>query len=287
MKSLFEGVGTVGNIEWLMHSDTGKWKGAVFITMGSGAEAAAAAAKLNGQDCEGRPIKCEVAHAKKAWGDGPPREENPPSENVFLGNLPWTCDEDQIRALFADCGEMWRVKLLYKDDEFRGMAFIDFANVEAATKAVALHGTDMGGRPIRVNFSKPKTDSPDKWGGGGGKSGGWGGAAGGGKAQRPAKPLGEKPDGCTELFCGNLSWTIDETKITDFFSKVGCTVTGTRWLNDKESGEFKGIGFVSFADTADVDKAIGLGGEALDGRPIRLDYAGQKKKEGAWQGNSW
>ena len=47
------------------------------------------------------------------------------------------------------------------------------------------------------------------------------------------------------------------------------------------------MGFVSFADTADVDKAVSLGGENLEGRTIRVDYAGQKKKEGAWQGNSW
>jgi len=41
---------------------------------------------------------------------------------------------------------------------------------------------------------------------------------------------------------------------------------------------------VGFGETADVDKAVTLGGEQLDGRPIRIDYAGQKKKEGAWGG---
>ena len=48
----------------------------------------------------------------------------------------------------------------------------------------------------------------------------------------------------------------------------------------------KGIGFVAFHDTESVDKAVTLGGENLDGRPIRLDYAGQKKEKpaGAWQG---
>ena len=62
-------------------------------------------------------------------------------------------------------------------------------------------------------------------------------------------------------------------------------VNGVRWLNDKATGEFKGVGFVSFDATEDVDKGVTLGGEQLDGRPIRLDYAGQKpKKEGAWQG---
>ena len=278
MKSLFEGVGTVSNIEWLMHADTGKWKGAVFITMGSEAEAAAASAKLNGQDCEGRPMKVEVAHAKKSF-DRPPQEENPPSESVFLGNLSWTVDEDSTRALFADCGSIVNLKWLIKDGEFRGMAFLDFDSVESATKAVALTGSDLCGRPLRCNFSKPKDPSKSPAGG----AGGWPA-----KPQRPSKPQGEKPEDCVELFCGNLPWTIDEAKISEFFSKCGAKVNGTRWLNDKETGEFKGIGFVSFESTGDVDKAVALGGEMLDGRPIRLDYAGgQKKKEGAWQGNSW
>ena len=79
---------------------------------------------------------------------------------------------------------------------------------------------------------------------------------------------------------------IDEDKITSFFAGAGATVTGTRWLNDKETGEFKGVGFVAFESTEDVDKAVALGGEQLDGRAIRVDYAGQKKEKpaGAWGG---
>ena len=282
LKQTIESAGTVKDIDWLMHADTGKWKGSVFCTMESAAEASAAAASLNGKDVEGRPMKVEVATPKKAAsGRTPVLEENPPSENVFLGNLSWSVTEEALRALFEPCGAISRIKWLEKDGEFRGMAFLDFETIEAATNAVALNGSDLSGRPVRANFSKPKAPSDNKWGGGGDK---WGAAA---KPQRPSKPTGDKPDGCVELFCGNLPWSIDETKISDFFAKSGATVTGTRWLNDKESGEFKGIGFVTFQDTADVDKAVSLGGEQLDGRTIRLDYAGQKKKEGAWQGNSW
>ena len=158
--------------------------------------------------------------------------------------------------------------------------------ITGCMQGVCHHSVGLGFAYARAGLAEPRAPpSADKWGGAAGGGGGWGGAAG--KTQRPSKPTGEKPEGCTELFCGNLSWSIDEEKVKAFFKKAGATVVGTRWLNDKESGEFKGIGFVEFADTADVDKAVGLGGEALDGRPIRIDYAGQKKKEGAWQGNSW
>ena len=112
------------------------------------------------------------------------------------------------------------------------------------------------------------------------------GAAGGGRTERPYKPAGPKPDGCVELFCGNLPWSVDDDKIGEFFKDCG-TVTATRWLNDKNTGEFKGVGWVTFETTEQVDKAVAMGGEALEGRPIRLDYAGQKKEKPAWGGQSW
>lgn len=99
-------------------------------------------------------------------------------------------------------------------------------------------------------------------------------------------PQGEKPEGCVELFCGNLPYSIDDDKIGAFFKSAG-TVTGTRWLNDKETGEFKGIGFVSFDTTEEVDKAVELAGKMIDGRQVRIDYAGQKKKEPWSGGGSW
>lgn len=276
---------------WLNHSDTGRFKGSVFISMSS-AEAVAKAIELNGSDLEGRPMKVEAATPRKA---GPPGgtagngEVGEPSESVFVGNLAWDIDEETLKSAFADCGEIWKIKFLEKDGEFKGIAFIDFATVEAATKATKLAGTNVKGRPLRINFSKSKGGGTPKEGGNN-AAGGKGGK--GGRIERPYKPAGPKPDGCLELFCGNLPWSIDDDKIKAFFSSAGATVTQTRWLNDKETGEFKGIGFVGFGTTEEVDKAAELGGNQLEGRPIRIDYAGAKKdgagddnkKKGAWQG---
>ena len=72
---------------------------------------------------------------------------------------------------------------------------------------------------------------------------------------------------------------------TNFFNAAG-TVTSVRWLNDRETQEFKGVGFVTFSSTEEVDKAVELAGESIDGRQIRIDYAGQKK-EGNGGGNTW
>ena len=283
MKEIMASAGGVTNIEWLTHADSGKFKGSGFLTFESSAAAAAAVLK-NGEDCEGRPMKIELATPRKpkVFGGRDASDPGEPSDGVFVGNLPWDFDEGEFKALFADCGEVQRIKYLMKEEQFTGNCFLDFNTVDEATKAVALNGTEFKGRPLRLNFSKGKKKD-DSWGGGDKPK--WGGAAAGGRTERPYKPQGAKPDGCTELFCGNLPWSVTDESIADFFKSAG-TVTNTRWLNDKESGDFKGVGFISFGTTEEVDAAVQLGGEQLDGRPIRIDYAGSKPKpkQGAWQG---
>ncbi|EOD04831.1 hypothetical protein EMIHUDRAFT_59288, partial [Emiliania huxleyi CCMP1516] len=74
------------------------------------------------------------------------------------------------------------------------------------------------------------------------------------------------------LFLGNLPWSIDGDKITSFFKSAG-TVTSVRWLKDRETQEFKGVGWVTFSSTEEVDKAVELAGESIDGRQIRIDFA--------------
>jgi len=273
LKDLFKSSGSISNIEWLMHTDTGKFKGAVFAQFGGSSEAQAAVS-VNGSDLDGRAIKVEIATPRKT-ASGAPRDLGPgePSSSIFLGNLSYTVEEDSIRQAFEECGTVTRVKWLEKEGQFTGNAFIDFATVEEATKAVAKNGEMMDNRPMRINFAKGKTQTND--GGKGGK--------GAGKPQRSYKPENPKPDGCVEIFCGNLPYSIDDDKIYDFFKDAG-KVVNTRWLNDKETQEFKGIGFVTFETTEEVDKAVELAGQYLDGRQIRIDYAGAKKQQGAWGG---
>lgn len=83
--------------------------------------------------------------------------------------------------------------------------------------------------PIRINFSKGKS---------GGASGGdkWGSANGAktaGRTERPYKPAGEKPEGCLEIFVGNLPWSITEEKITEFFGTAGATVRSAPALSSR------------------------------------------------------
>jgi nucleolin len=48
-------------------------------------------------------------------------------------------------------------------------------------------------------------------------------------------------------------------------------------LTNRETGEFKGCGFIEFWETGPVDKVVLKNGEDLLGRQVRIDYAGTKK----------
>ena len=65
LKDEFKDCGELGEITWLTHSDTGRFKGAVFISM---ADAAAAnkAIEANGRELEGRPMKVELATPRRS-----------------------------------------------------------------------------------------------------------------------------------------------------------------------------------------------------------------------------
>ena len=93
-------------------------------------------------------------------------------KRVFVGNLPFSATEDELRALFAAHGEVSSVEIV-KDkftERSRGFAFVEMATDEGANAAVAaLNQHDMGGRPLTVNEARARTERRD---GGGGRGGG-------------------------------------------------------------------------------------------------------------------
>jgi cold-inducible RNA-binding protein len=97
---------------------------------------------------------------------------------LYVGNLPFSADEDQIRELFARNGRtVSEVKLVTDRDTGRprGFGFIEMGSSEEADSAIReLNGQDFGGRALTVNEARERT------GGGGGGFGG-GGHRGGGR----------------------------------------------------------------------------------------------------------
>ena len=97
--------------------------------------------------------------------------------NIYVGNLPFSITDADLRETFSRFGEVSQVNLI--SDKFtgesKGFGFVEMSNNSQADAAIkGLNGTDLKGRNITVNQAKPKTDAP-RGGGGGGFGGGGGG----------------------------------------------------------------------------------------------------------------
>jgi len=105
-------------------------------------------------------------------------------KNLYVGNLPHSTTEDELRNLFQAHGAVERVSMVTDREtgRSRGFAFVEMTDAGEAEKAIAaLNGTELGGRTLKINEAKPKTDRPRGGQGFGGHSGG-GQRSGGGRS---------------------------------------------------------------------------------------------------------
>ncbi|MFO1406560.1 MAG: RNA-binding protein [Steroidobacteraceae bacterium] len=81
---------------------------------------------------------------------------------IYVGNLPFSAQEDAVRALFAAHGTVDSVALINDRDtgQPRGFGFVEMtANAEAARAIQSLNGHQMDGRALKVNEAQAKTNS--------------------------------------------------------------------------------------------------------------------------------
>ena len=99
--------------------------------------------------------------------------------NIYVGNLSWNLKYQDLLNLFASHGEVASAKIV--TDKFtgrsKGFGFVEMPNDDQAQAAIAaLNGTEVDGRNVVVNESRPK---PEGGGGGGYKKRSFGGGGGG------------------------------------------------------------------------------------------------------------
>jgi RNA recognition motif-containing protein len=77
---------------------------------------------------------------------------------IYVGNLPFTADENQVRELFAAHGTVESVSIITDRDTGRprGFGFVEMSRADASRAIQMLNGKDMGGRPLRVNEAQER-----------------------------------------------------------------------------------------------------------------------------------
>ena len=103
--------------------------------------------------------------------------------NIYVGNLPFSASEEEVRALFSEYGEVEKVTLPTDRDtgKVRGFGFVIMPNSSEAETAISqLNGSQLAGRSLRVNEAKQRDESTSR--------------------PRSSRPKGHRPGGSRNRF---------------------------------------------------------------------------------------
>ncbi|XP_024976839.1 28 kDa ribonucleoprotein, chloroplastic-like isoform X2 [Cynara cardunculus var. scolymus] len=190
-------------------------------------------------------------------GTGETEEYSEPPEDakIFVGNLPYDVDSEQLAQLFQQAGVVEISEVIYnrETDQSRGFGFVTMSTVEEAEKAVEmLHRYELGGRFLTVNKAAPKGSRPER------------------------TPQMTGPS--YRIYVGNLPWDVDDVRLEQLFSEHG-KVVNARVVYDRDSGRSRGFGFVTMSSESEVNDAIeNLDGQSMGGRAIRVNVAEEKPR---------
>jgi len=85
------------------------------------------------------------------------------SKKIYVGNLPFTATDEEIRGMFAEFGTVESVELITDRDTGRprGFGFVEMSN--GASEAIqALNQKELGGRSLNVNEARPRKERPQR-----------------------------------------------------------------------------------------------------------------------------
>jgi len=142
LKIFFKECGEIVCSELISRRD-GSFAGVGLLTFKNQASAEAAVA-FDNSDLYGRQIRVAFAEEKSV-------SEKPPGCNtVWIGNLNYDINDDVVRGLFENCGEITQIRW---PREFTNWGHVEFLTTEAADKAIFINGQKVLGKGIKVDFA--------------------------------------------------------------------------------------------------------------------------------------
>ncbi|KAG6835198.1 hypothetical protein H0H93_004001 [Arthromyces matolae] len=183
-----------------------------------------------------------LSTSKPVWRDFQ-RTENPESDTIFVGNLPYSATEEDLREKFAEFGIIKSLRLAYDSQgRQRGFAHVQYENLGdsvAAYKSIKEEPLFLFDRDLRVDYG-----SRNK------------------KAYEPSD----------NLYFHNFNG--GENELREIANDVNALITDIFFLRDRRTNAETGSGFIRFASVEDATLAL----EKLDGRAygeesLRIRYA--------------
>ncbi|KAL1560104.1 Polyadenylate-binding protein rbp45 [Salvia divinorum] len=157
---------------------TGRTKGYGFVRFGDESEQMRAMTEMNGRFCSTRPMRIgPAANKQKVSGQttkalyqtsqGTPSEDDPTNTTIFVGNLDSNVNEELLRQVFGQHGQLLHVKI----PAGKRCGFVQYAERSCAEDALRiLNGTLLGGQSIRLSWGRSPSNKqvdPTQWSGSG------------------------------------------------------------------------------------------------------------------------
>ena len=224
------------------------------------------------EDKEGEEEEKQKEEKKK-----PPKPGEFPLSNtkVYVGNLSWQIDDESLKRAFVDIGE---IKSIVRMEEkltkkFLGAGVVEFHSEEEATKAVENSGRMVLKRECKIRRWEQRGNTAEERKAAAERGESLPNSNQKEKNKKKFPEMGEKPHGCYTLFMGNLDFNMTDDFIWDFFKQnAGVEMIKVRWLENRDTGEFRGQGYADFKK-GEIDQAATLHNTpCMGGRPIKLDW---------------
>ena len=208
LRELFANTGSIVE-ELTMPRDraTGRPRGFAFVRLGSPEQAESARGTLDGTLIDGRSISVRPFSAeppargeRRPGGGGGGRGPDASDRTLYVGNLPYDANEQEVRDLMKQfgCKDPQRVHLpTDPTGRGRGFGFVTFDAAEGANEAIVLlREAAVRGRRCVINIAHPKGERPSRPGGFEGRGGGGGGGRDWGPAEAGGMPsIGDRRGG--------------------------------------------------------------------------------------------
>jgi len=159
VREYFSTCGEIISIEMPIMDD-GRSSGTAIINFKT-KQACETCLELNGSDFNGRWLNIKYSTPKPIWSPREPSQKVDGCTTVFVGNLSFQIDENTLREAFGECGEITQVRFAEDREtgQFKGFGHIEFAKTESTNLAVKMTGTNIMGRPVRVDFANPRKNT--------------------------------------------------------------------------------------------------------------------------------
>ncbi|GFP92561.1 nucleolin 1 [Phtheirospermum japonicum] len=168
-----------------MNKDDDSFRGFGHVEFATAEQAEKALREMNGKELLRREIRLDLARERGERGQYTPGQKGPRSDaqTIFVKGFDSYEGEDQIRASlkahFGSCGEIQRVSIPKGEDgNSKGIAYIEFSDVNARNQALELNGSEFGNGSLTVDEPRPRADNS----GGGFRGGGRGSRDFGGRS---------------------------------------------------------------------------------------------------------